>query len=566
MVLNESRTVLENFHVPALILSRSRTILAANDAVHRLCGKSTEESLVGRDIHNLGFTLIPAEHPERFTTEGWDSLLDACIAGPRGTSTSPARGDKTIDSRPGISSARNFWDDEEHNFPVVADVLISHGDLIPTSRDEYPKSWLRARMSMTYLPSEGELMYLVQFHRPLRSGLSPAAQSLGTSDSQTEDVDTDEKAQEIFPAEDSSEREKQVHDKVSENIPYFSALFDESGQALHFSQSWGRVTGMSHETTIGDGWFQAIHPDDRPVMREAWAKFVSQQERSWTWEARYRRVDGSHYWALIRLESSERQSGTISYWYGSMIDVDVLLRTRQESENRRKAVLELVAHTDLCLWGLKEDRTLSLQEGSLQWDPMAALDREAQEMGSSGPEYVNVDSLVSTKNISHTVEEIFAKKLTTQTLEHRDQGRWYRSTLIADRTGHAPHQHLSQATHGVLGLTIDITDVRSRGDLEAQNEILTARERTATEASELKSRFVANVRACSVICSKLLTYTDLSRTPNAFSRNHRYERSSDGVFTVSDRQWRPPALFREHPIFCCTITHCDQRRFGSQQN
>lgn len=497
MVLNESRTVLENIHAPALILSRTRAILAANEAVHRLCGKSNGDSLVGKDIHNLGFTLIPADHPERFTTEGWDSLLDTCMPSRRDPSELRGGDDEKIDSMSHTSSAQDFWADEEHKFPVVADVLISHGDLIPASRDEYPKTWLRARMSMTYLPSEGELMYLVEFHRPLQRDSLSVPQSVGTSDAQMEDVDTDEKARSIFPAEDSSEREKQVHDKVSEKIPYFSALFDESGRALHFSQSWGRVTGMSHETTIGNGWFQAIHPDDRPAMMDAWAKVVDQQERSWTWEARYRRVDGSHYWALIRLESSERQSGNIGYWYGSMIDVDVLLRTRQESENRRKAVLELVAHTDLCLWGLKEDRTLSLQEGSLQWDPMAALDREAQETRSSGPEYVNIDSLVSHLSISDTVEEIFAEKSSTKTLEHRDQGRWYRSTLIADRTGHAPHQHLSQATHGVLGLTIDITDVRSRGDLEAQNEILTARERAATEASELKSRFVANVWVCS---------------------------------------------------------------------
>lgn len=509
MVLNESRSVLQNFHTPALILSQTRRILAANDAVRRLCGKPAGKSLLGEDIHNLGFTLIPADHPERFTTEGWDNLLEACMPSRRST-TSQDRDEVTDISETHMHGAEDFWDNEEHRFPTVADVLISHGDIVPKSRDEYPRSWLRARMSIRSLHSNGELIYLVEFHRPIKSQSSPISRS-GNPEPPIGDVPMDAEDEVSFPAKNDIERERQVHEKVSANIPYFSALFDSTGQALHFSKSWGRVTGMSHETTVGDGWFQAIHADDRPAMMDAWAKVIKDQEHSWTWDARYRRVDGTYYWALLRLESSEKRSGTISYWYGSMIDVDTLLKTRQESENRRKAILELIAHTDVCLWSITEDRKLSLQEGSLQWNPLATVN--ADNPGTSDDsEDVDMDASTSAESIASVVEAIIAKRLTTKTLEHKDKGRWYRSTLIADRAGQVPHQQSSQATHAVLGLTIDITDLKARGELEAQTETLIARERAATESSEIKSRFVANVRALSSTSFQLQAYIHRSHT------------------------------------------------------
>lgn len=169
---------------------------------------------------------------------------------------------------------------------------------------------------------------------------------------------------ELPKGQNFKDRETQVHEIVSTAVPYFTALFDADGQAVHFSLSWAQVTGLAGKKALGSGWFQVIHPDDKQAMIDAWTEVVRRRGDSWAWEARYRMRDGSYKWFLIRLESSETQFDGNDYWYGSMMDVDLLVTSRQESENRRKSIMALILHTNASLWGLKTDRTLMLQEGS----------------------------------------------------------------------------------------------------------------------------------------------------------------------------------------------------------
>ncbi|KAJ9651205.1 hypothetical protein H2198_009507 [Neophaeococcomyces mojaviensis] len=347
-------------------------------------------------------------------------------------------------------------------------------------------------MSIRSLRLDGGSVYIVTFQRPILRQPSSAAQpGDGAPDSKhTNSYHNDD---DVPLPEDSTDREAQMHRMVSKNIPYFTALFDSDGQAVHFSTSWYHVTDMTDEETLGKGWFQAIHPDDRQAMMDGFAKMVRHREASWTWEARYRKKNGTYQWLLVRVESSGEEFSNVNYWYGSMMDVDTLLRTRQESENRRKSIMALVSHTDVRLWGLKKDRSLLLQEGSLSWDPMAALSRQPRREDSEDFNATTSDASTSIDRVFDTAKDILDGKLTTYTLEHKEEDRWYRSTLIADLQGHVPHQSSSQATQAVLGLTIDITDVRARAELEVQNEVLIEKERAAKEASELKSRFVANI-------------------------------------------------------------------------
>ena len=222
---------------------------------------------------------------------------------------------------------------------------------------------------------------------------------------------------------------------------------------------------MNEEEAIGKGWFQAIHTDDRKAMMDGFAKMVKQREESWTWEARYCK-NGIYRWFLIRVESPREEVGNANYWYGSMMDVDNLLRTRQESENRRKSIMALVSHTDVRLWGFKKDRSLLFQEGSLSWDPMATLSRRLRRKNVEDFDAKTSDVSASVDRVSDTILDILDGKLTTSTLEHKSEDRWYRSTLIADLQGYIPYQRSSQAIETVLGFTIDITDVKARAELE----------------------------------------------------------------------------------------------------
>ena len=482
---DELRAVLQSLHIPALTLSQSRTIVAVNDGICRLTGRPSHKSLVGHEIHELELLLIPNGHSQR---QDWDSLLQAC-APDQERRISLQHNDHGSSAEKSCESwSEDFWDDEDRRLSAVVDVIIPRINPASAPVPEHDVNHIRARMSVQGLRLEGGSVYIVTFQRPILRQPSSTAQS-GDGAPDSERINSDHNDNEVPLPEDSAEREAQVHRMVSQKIPYFTALFDLNGQAVHLSTSWYRVTDMTEQDTLGKGWFQAIHSDDRQAMMDGFAKMVRHWEDSWTWEARYRKKNGTYQWFLVRVESSIDKFGNFNYWYASMMDVDALLRTKQESENRRKSIMALVSHTQVRMWGLKKDRSPLFQEGSLSWDPMAAL-RE----NSEGSNTATSDASTSTDRVSNTVKDILDGKVTICTLEHKEENRWYRSTLIADLQGHISHQSSSQARQAVLGLTIDITDVRARAELEFQNETLIEKERAAKEASELKSRFVANVR------------------------------------------------------------------------
>ncbi|KAK5069156.1 hypothetical protein LTR64_008691 [Lithohypha guttulata] len=470
MVSDELQAVIRSLHSPALLLSQSRMILAVNDAVCRLTGELSHESLIDRNVQELGFELAS---DGQFCHQDWDSLFQACVSDQAKPVISRESKYGSSNDKPCESRAKDFWDDEDRREAAISDVVVTElrSKSVP----------VRARMIMRPLQLEDGSFYVVVFQRP-------SARTQFDDDGHARKDTNAGEADLQLSRSDLKEREAQVHNLVSTNIPYFTAIFDSEGKAVHLSLSWQRVTDMKQKDSLGTGWFQAIHPDDRQSMRNAFDKMVKVGDNSWTWEARYRNKHGTYKWFLVRLEPAKDDTGSIKYWYGSMMDVDALLTSRQASENRRKSIMALVSKTNVCLWGLNTDRSLLLQEGSLHWDPMAALDIRSRRSSIADP-----DASTSSDRVFDSIQDILDGRTNIQILEHKEQDRWYRSTLIADLQGHIPHQTTSQIVQAVLGLTFDITDVRARTELEVQNEILVQKERAAKEASELKSRFVANI-------------------------------------------------------------------------
>lgn len=52
--------------------------------------------------------------------------------------------------------------------------------------------------------------------------------------------------------------------------------------------------------------------------------------------------------------------------------------------------------------------------------------------------------------------------------------------------------------NGVLGVVVDVTDMKARAKLELDNAHLTAQEQAAKDSNRMKSQFLANV--CLSIC------------------------------------------------------------------
>jgi two-component system sensor histidine kinase/response regulator len=49
---------------------------------------------------------------------------------------------------------------------------------------------------------------------------------------------------------------------------------DSAGRCLYVNHRWTEISGLSAEKSLGDGWIEAIYPDDRKSFREDWATAV----------------------------------------------------------------------------------------------------------------------------------------------------------------------------------------------------------------------------------------------------------------------------------------------------
>ena len=132
---------------------------------------------------------------------------------------------------------------------------------------------------------------------------------------------------------------KQLRD-VIETIPAYvwSALPD--GSVDFINRRWLEFSGFSLDQALGWGWADAVHPEDRGRLDDAWRAAVA-SGNAMEAEARMRSADGQYRWLLIRGVPLRDRSGKIIKWYGKSTDIEALKRAEQEREMLRQLESDL---------------------------------------------------------------------------------------------------------------------------------------------------------------------------------------------------------------------------------
>ncbi|MDX1995756.1 MAG: GAF domain-containing protein [bacterium] len=115
--------------------------------------------------------------------------------------------------------------------------------------------------------------------------------------------------------------------RLTETIPQKVWISDAEGYNNYFNQQWLNYTGMTYEEAVGFGWRRAVHPDDLPVLSDAWTVAQTQQEGIQAF-ARLRRYDGIYRWMLVRMTPYRDEQGRIIKWYGTTTDIDQLMQAQ----------------------------------------------------------------------------------------------------------------------------------------------------------------------------------------------------------------------------------------------
>lgn len=114
---------------------------------------------------------------------------------------------------------------------------------------------------------------------------------------------------------------EQQYADLTAALPQMLWLTRPDGFHFYFNEKWVEYTGRSIEESLGFGWLQAFHPDDRERTLNSWKQATSTGQ-AYEIEYRLRRADGSYGWVLGRALPLRDASGEICRWFGSCTDID----------------------------------------------------------------------------------------------------------------------------------------------------------------------------------------------------------------------------------------------------
>lgn len=107
---------------------------------------------------------------------------------------------------------------------------------------------------------------------------------------------------------------------LADGVPQLVWVADAVGGFSWVNRLWRDYTGLDAEALAGQGWIEALHPDDRAPTLTAWAASQRSGER-YQVEYRLRRSDGAWRWFLARAWPSRDHDGRILQWIGTCTDV-----------------------------------------------------------------------------------------------------------------------------------------------------------------------------------------------------------------------------------------------------
>ena len=123
---------------------------------------------------------------------------------------------------------------------------------------------------------------------------------------------------------------------------------------------WRELTGQTPEDVKGEGWVDALHPDDREQALAAWRHALA---TSTPYSARYRlrRFDGEYRWFAARGAPVFLPDGTLSEWVGACVDIhDFIANPSDQSpgapgpERMRLTGAHLRAGRGLLNWSVRD--------------------------------------------------------------------------------------------------------------------------------------------------------------------------------------------------------------------
>lgn len=156
-------------------------------------------------------------------------------------------------------------------------------------------------------------------------------------------------------------RDIEMHQRaLIEGVPQLIWRANSHGLWTWNSPQWSRYTGLSIEKSLGEGWLEAVHPDDRARAREAWRNAIT----GGVFDVEYRIVSintGGYRWFQTRATPIRNEENGVVEWLGTSTDIEEL---RQARERQKLLVAELQHRTRNLIGVVRSLVTMTARESA----------------------------------------------------------------------------------------------------------------------------------------------------------------------------------------------------------
>jgi PAS domain S-box-containing protein len=134
-----------------------------------------------------------------------------------------------------------------------------------------------------------------------------------------------------------------------ETLPQLIWAAAADGTIEYISAQACAYTGQTEDQLLGEGWANAIHPDDLAATGRSWfASLAGGQPHEV--QHRIRRADGEYRWFTTRADPARDGDGKIIKWVGSSTDITALKQLEADLRHSTARLEVAIRSSNLSIW------------------------------------------------------------------------------------------------------------------------------------------------------------------------------------------------------------------------
>lgn len=281
----------------------------------------------------------------------------------------------------------------------------------------------------------------------------------------------------------------QTMDELKRSEKRFQTLADLSpagivrttnnGEMSYVNQSWLAIAGMTEKEAMGEGWIEAMHPEDRDRIVGAWSNAVANGEE-FKDEFRFQKPDGTTNWVMAIATPDVTEEGVINGHIAVILDISDVMVARRALEDERSRFKALTENVTDAIVTIGTDAVC-------RYASPALFELTGYTPGQVVGKPIHIPVAKDDRQeLTDTFEDMFAgrreRAVVAYRAEHKTKGwRWQEANirLVRDADTGLPQEVISS-----------VRDVTDRKLLE--DKLRTARDQ-AEAAALAKSSFLANM-------------------------------------------------------------------------